>query len=234
MMARLRHLHARQTGFTLPELLAAMLVGLVVLMAAFMLLDHATSTSKEISDRQDTIQRGRRAMERMVTVLRSQVCLGESTEPIIAGDADSVTFYANLSSNPDTAQQRRLVYDPAAGSLTEYAWSGTGTYPDLKFPTKPTETRSLLDSVGRMIEDGKTQPIFRYYTYDPNGAPGALTELAAPLSSDNASRIVMVRIAFFAKPDDKAQEDRSASSLQSTVYVRLADPTRPAEGPRCL
>ena len=45
----------------------------------------------------------------MTRQLRSQVCLADDT-PILAGDDNSVTFYANLSSNPNSAQKRALRY----------------------------------------------------------------------------------------------------------------------------
>src|ERR1700741_1774098 len=112
MRSRLRQLHTDESGFTLPELLTAMIVGMVVLFGAFMLIDHATSMSNAIANRQGASQRGRAAMEHVTTSLRSQVCLGESTEPITAGNQNGVTFYANLSANPDSAQQRTLRYDP--------------------------------------------------------------------------------------------------------------------------
>jgi prepilin-type N-terminal cleavage/methylation domain-containing protein len=235
MIRRLRQLHADQSGFTLPELISAMVVGLIVLMAAFMLLDHATSVSNEISDRQDAVQRGRRAMETITRTLRSQVCLGETTEPITAGNDNGVTFYANLTTNTDTAQRRMIAYDPATGKITENIYDGTGTYPDLVFPTTPTSQRLLLESVGQMKEGAVTQPIFRFFTFKIGGAPGDLELLPVPLSSTDVSRVVMVKVAFFAKPINKAVvKNRDATSLQSDIYVRLADPTRPTEGPRCL
>jgi prepilin-type N-terminal cleavage/methylation domain-containing protein len=51
MRKRLRQLHAEQSGFTLPELLTSILIGMIVLMAAFMLLDRAVSGSAQIADR---------------------------------------------------------------------------------------------------------------------------------------------------------------------------------------
>src|SRR5262245_26341607 len=95
-MRDLRRRASDESGFTLIELLAGMMVGLIVLMAAFMLVDHATEASQAIANRQDAVQRGRIAMERVTRQLRSQVCLGEETEPITAGNANSVTFFADL------------------------------------------------------------------------------------------------------------------------------------------
>ena len=64
---RLRTLGPDQSGFTLTELLIAISIGLVLLFAAFTLLDRASSASQEIIDRQDAVQRGRQAMELIVS-----------------------------------------------------------------------------------------------------------------------------------------------------------------------
>jgi hypothetical protein len=89
--------------------------------------------------------------------------------------------------------------------------------------------------VAQMKEGAVTQPIFRFFTFRVGGAPGDLDQLPVPLSSTDVSRVVMVKVAFFAKPIGKAViRNRDSTSLQSDIYVRLADPTRPTEGPRCL
>ncbi len=174
-------------------------------------------------------------METITRTLRSQVCLGETTEPITAGNDNGVTFYANLTNNSDTAQRRTIAWDPATGKITESIYNGTGTYPDLVFPTAPSSQRLLLESVGQMKEGAVTQPIFRFFTFKIGGAPGDLEQLPVPLSSTDVSRVVVVKVAFFAKPLNRAVvRNRDATSLQSDIYVRLADPTRPTEGPRCL
>ena len=74
-----------QAGFALTELVVAMTVGLIVLMAAFLLLDRAHSASNEISDRQDAVQRGRQAMENLTRQIRSQVCLGTPSSRSASG-----------------------------------------------------------------------------------------------------------------------------------------------------
>jgi Tfp pilus assembly protein PilV len=234
MSSRLRRIHSDQSGFNLPELITATFIGMIVLMAAFLLLDRTVSVSSEVAGRQDAVQRGRQAMETMTRTLRSQVCLGEKTEPITAATDKSVSFYANLSTDPDSADLRVLTWDATAKTIVEGTYDGSGTYPDLTFPTTPTRSRRLLESVDQMVESGVTQPIFRYYTFKVGGAPGELQQLSTPLVTTDLPRVVMVKIAFFAKPAEKVTKAIDSTSLQSDVYVRIADPTRPTEGPRCL
>jgi prepilin-type N-terminal cleavage/methylation domain-containing protein len=234
-MTRLaRRLRGEESGFTLVELLTAMTIGLLLLFAALMLLDHSTALTKQITDRQDAVQRGRQAMELMVRDLRSQVCLGDETEPITVARDDRVTFYADLSDGTTDVQQRTIRYDAATKSLIEDIHIGTGIYPDLVYPAAPTRSRLLLANVEPVVDAGVPRPILRFYAFRDGGVPGDLEQLATPLIADDAIRTVMVKIAFVALPDGARPRSQDATMLESDVYVRLADPSTPTEGPRCI
>lgn len=234
MTALRRQLRSDESGFTLVELLAAMSIGLLVLMAAFMVLDRATSVSKEIADRQDAVQRGRQAMELIVRDLRSQVCLGDETEPITVANDDMVTFYADLSDGSTPVEQRTIRYDAATKTMVEDVHVGTGTYPDLVFGGPPTSSRVLVEAVEPVINGAQTVPVLRFYAFDVGGTPGDLLELPTPLVSDDAIRTVLVKVTFVVLPGGERPPDRRATTLESDVYVRLADPSTPTEGPRCI
>ena len=240
MRRRLRRLHSEESGFTLPELLTAIVIGMVVLMAAFMLLDRTVASTARVSDRQEAVQRGRLTMELITRQLRSEVCLADDT-PILAGDDNSVTFYANLSSNPNSAQKRALRYVAAEKRIYEDVYTGTGTYPALTFPASPTTSKELLRPVAQADEKvGSTmvpRPIFRYYRYTPGTTTGALQQVTAPLTATTAPTVVMINVAFAALPVKKverASDVKDGTTFASDVFVRLADPTKPTEGPACL
>jgi hypothetical protein len=110
-------------------------------------------------------------------------------------------------------------------------YTGVGAYPSLTFSGTPTESRVILSKAERV--DVAT-PFLRYYAYDPGGAPGALRELDTPLSAGDAPLVVMVKIAFVALPEREVPRDRDATTFYNDVYVRLANPTVPTQGPRCL
>jgi prepilin-type N-terminal cleavage/methylation domain-containing protein len=231
MRRRLRQLHADQSGFTLPELLTAMVLGLIVLLAAALLLDSSVSRSNEIADRQDAIQRGRQAMEIVARNLRSQVCLKDQ-RPIVIGENERVQFYADLSET-DAIKLRTIRYDATSKRLVEDVVAGVGTFPDLTFPGAAT-TRWVLDGVQPVTG----VPIFRYYGYPIGGAPGDDPVLmGTPLTLANRQRVVLIKVAFVALPTrtkalSTAAED--STTFETDVYVRLADPTKPTDGPRCL
>jgi prepilin-type N-terminal cleavage/methylation domain-containing protein len=241
MSSRLPSVRSDESGFTLVELLAAMVIGLIVLMAGFLLLDRATSASNEIADRQDAVQRGRLAMESITRQLRSQVCLGDETEPITYGDDDQIVFYTDLgagSLSGDSIEQRRLSYAEASGEariVQDIFGRIGGTYPDLTFSQLPTASEVLLYKAARLVDGGVDRPFLRYYGFvQEDGDPGELERLSTPLSADDASRTVMVRVGFAALPDRARPRDRDATGMETDVYVRLADPSKPLEGPRCL
>lgn len=223
---------------TLIELMIGLSIGLVVTFASFAVLERATTASHEIADRQEAVQRGRQAMELMTRQLRSQVCLGESAEPISYGDGTALTFYADLSDGSQNVTRRTLAFVPASGStpaqIREDVYVGSGTYPDLSFGSAPTTSKALLSGAKLIRAAGIDQPLFRYYAFQPGSPTGDLEELAAPLSAADASRTVMVRIGFVSMPERLRPRDIDSVTLESDVFVRLADPTRPLEGPRCL
>jgi len=81
-----------------------------------------------------------------------------------------------------------------------------------------------------------TLPIFRYYKYVAGTTTGALQQLATPLSAVDAPEVAVIRIAFAALPIHKVERStdiKDATTFESDVYVRLADPTNPTEGPAC-
>ncbi len=234
---RINRLRSDESGFTLIELLVSMTIALMVLMAAFVLLDRSTSISAQISNRQDALQRGRLAMEKIVRDLRSQVCLGDENEPITTAEDNKVTFYVDLSDGSEPVGQRTIRYEPGLdgkpGNLYEDVYEGTGEYPLLVFEGTP-ETRLLVSNVRPIMDGGVARPILRYYAFRNGGVPGDLELLPAPLVPNDAIRTVMVKVGFTVEPERKAPKNSEITTLESDVYVRLADPSRPLEGPRCV
>lgn len=238
MVVLRNRLQWNQSGMTLVELTIGMAIGLVVTFASLTVLSQAEKASNEIVDRQDAMQRGRLAMEDITRQLRSQVCLGTTAEPISYGDGTKITFYADLSDGSQNVAKRTLTYTApngaTPGKITEELFAGSGSYPNLTFPTTPTRTRVLLSGAKQVVSGSTNVPVFRYYAYQPGTPTGDLILLSTPLSAADASRTVKVTVAFVSMPLRSKPRDFDATTLQNEVYVRLADPTRPQEGPRCL
>jgi prepilin-type N-terminal cleavage/methylation domain-containing protein len=184
MIDRLR----REDGFTLPELLVTMSIGMIVALAGFALVDVTMRRSGEVSARIEAVQGGRGAMDTMTRELRSQVCLPQSTNPadprvsILEATKSSITMFVEMRDTSVNAaatatpvpgtiagpERRQLTFMPD-GRIVEKAWGPTalasGVY---TWTTEPTSTRELLVSVEpAKTDDGKAYiPYFQYFRYD--------------------------------------------------------------------
>ncbi len=225
IMSRLR----RNDGFTLPELLVGMAIGMIVLFAAFALLETVIKRTGETQARVEATQRGRQTLDVMTRELRSQSCVGASSPSMIEALPNRVTFVADLSTGvggiEKRLEKRTIAYDPAKRTLTEYVYKATGVMP-VAFVSTPTTRRQLHTNV---VPNG-TEPIFRYYAYAPptETTPAEATlELTAPTANYYLSRIARIAVTFVSKagvgPDSPA-----SMTLHDEVYLRSADPQNPA------
>ena len=63
-----------QGGFTLPELMVAMMISLMTLLGVFAVLDTSIRQSNAVAGRVNATQRARITMDTITRQLRSQVC----------------------------------------------------------------------------------------------------------------------------------------------------------------
>jgi prepilin-type N-terminal cleavage/methylation domain-containing protein len=241
-MSRLRN----QDGMTLPELLVAMVIGMIVSLAAFSLIETTMRRTADTSSRVDTTQRGRVAMDFVTRELRSQVCV-QATAPVMTDDRaiyaatpTSVTFFSDLSDesfragNTIKAPELRSI-SLETGKLIERRWAGvaTGTaaqptYSYAGYPLTPTATRVLIDdaSTSEVTTTGAAPLVFRYFVYDTTVAPPKLVELdtRAGVTVPQATLIAQIDIAFRANRARGKAADRGASVFEDSVFTRIADP----------
>ncbi|MDX6649453.1 MAG: hypothetical protein QOJ97_1404 [Solirubrobacteraceae bacterium] len=218
-----------QDGMTIVELLVGMIIGVILLLAAFAILDRAYSANREAAERSEASQRGRLAMENVVRTLRSQVCIGASRASLTAGNANGLTLLVDLSGGSSPPERRSITYTPSTRSLDEAVYPGSGTFPNYTFPASPTTTRTLLINAGQ----ADTTPVFSYYAMDPTSGRGANVALPVPLSTADLSRTARIAVAFTARPE-RATVDANSTTLHDDVYVRSADPLNPTGGQSCL
>jgi prepilin-type N-terminal cleavage/methylation domain-containing protein len=144
MLARLR----QEEGFTLPEMLITIVIGMIITLAGFTLVEVVMQRSGEISARIEAVQNGRSAMDTITRQLRSQVCLlrpgGTVDDPrrsLVEAKPDSLTFYVDMrnTAKPDPnatptptpsgfqgPEKHTLVYDAAKRRILETAYKPTG------------------------------------------------------------------------------------------------------------
>lgn len=224
-----------ERGFSLTELLVAMVIGMIILLAAFMLLDRSFSASGQVADRSEALQRGRLAMDLITRQLRSQVCVG-NTVPIVSGTDTAITFYADMSDGSTPIKKRTLSYDTTTDTITESVVPGAGTYPALTF-TGAATSLPLLTKVDQILDGTPPttpRPIFRYYGYTVGGTSGALDPLSTPLSAASLSRVALIKVGFRSFAARTVMNDKDSAVLEDDVYVRVTTATDFQNGPRCI
>jgi|tagenome__1003787_1003787.scaffolds.fasta_scaffold20788029_2 prepilin-type N-terminal cleavage/methylation domain-containing protein len=239
----------QEDGFSLPELLVAISIAMIVSLAAFALLEFTLKRTGEVDQRVDATQRGRLYMDTITRQLRSQVCLSPiisamATRPGDITNDNTATFYADFTdgSNPDvkpTADLHKLAYDPITRTMTDTTYTSSwnkAVDPWVPVvPAAPTRTRVIATDI---VPDGAT-PIFSYYTYDGGSPPKPNIRLwpigAGGIALADLARVARIDVTFRSLP---VKADPNASNpiyvkFEDEVYVRAADPNDDAPTPTC-
>jgi prepilin-type N-terminal cleavage/methylation domain-containing protein len=190
MLTRLR----QEDGFTLPELLITLVIGLTVTMAGLTLVEVTMNRSGEISARIEAVQNGRSAMDTITRQLRSQVCLlrpgGTVDDPrrsLTAANGSSVTFYADMRNTENPA--------PGAPTPTPGGFSGPEKH-QLTFIAGPAKPGAPVDAppAGKIVETvwKPTGVVNGIYQYPATSTTRELitTVEQAPVSDDDGNPIL--------------------------------------------
>jgi prepilin-type N-terminal cleavage/methylation domain-containing protein len=235
-------------GFTLIEMLVTLLIGTIVMLGAFQLVDTAFPAAKRVDDRVDATQRGRVVMENMVRQLRASVCLqnGKDTfdnptfaTPYVSATGNQVTFYSDLTTSANVAartfvpEKRQLSY--SSGTITQTVWAGVGTQvPDITYDdAHPTSVRTLITGVQPI---GST-PIFTYYAYD---ATKTIQKLADPPPVADIPRIERIDLALRVLPTGGTNpgagvdmQDTANTRVGSDFTLNTSGQSNAQRGPQC-
>jgi type II secretory pathway component PulJ len=248
MLSRIsKLLKSDETGFTLVEVLVATVIGLMITLAAFTLLEFSTRDVSRITDRAHADQVGRVALENVMLQLHS-ACVAVGVNPVQAGsNANELIFISEVSSlnkvtnEPvsvlSTVQLHKLIY--TEGKLTEKSWTGkfnaTLTHESTRGPyefneaEKPAE-KVLLKGISPI---SKLHPIFQYFRYYKEGDAepkyGQLNPTAiTPASEAVAETVAKVTMGFVLTPEGVessfARGDR-AVTLEDSAILRLTPST---------
>jgi prepilin-type N-terminal cleavage/methylation domain-containing protein len=210
-----------ERGFTLVELLVAMVAGVVVSSALFGILDVTLRQTTRTFSRVDASQRGRITMERIEQELHS-ACYTNDAFPITAGTATSISFWSSYGSAATlTPIKHTISLDTSTGDLTDTTYTTSGTAP-LWVAGTPTTTNTLLTDVA---QSGST-PVFTYYELRSTGS----TAVSAPLTSASARTVSEVRITFVVSPQGGSgiRSDLTPNTLTNTVILRLTPIPNPS------
>lgn len=185
-----------EAGFSLVELLAALLVGMIVFMAAFGLLDVVQKSRARTSDRVAAVGPGRLAMEQITRVVRSQLCVSAAQPALLEATPTKLTIIGSLSGDPTyvgaspTATAGDLRYEqrtiefvpitpqPAEGARWRvverlYPYVSTGVNSEgvrvMTFAAAPSRTRTIADRVAAPSRSEANGRFFRYWRFTNTG-----------------------------------------------------------------
>jgi Tfp pilus assembly protein PilW len=213
-----------ERGFTLVEMLVAMLAGIIVLSAILGVLEISVRLSARAVDRVDATQRGRTGMEQIVQLLHSS-CVASSVTPVYgASDGSNLVFVSQFGSAVTLIPNLHKITF-AGGNLTDNVYAYTGTagaappWPTTSFASTPTSSRVLITNVS-----AGANPVFRYFKY-VNGTLSS-TALTTPLSTSDAAATTAVEITFSVSPSSGSTEARRIVNLDDMAVLRYV----PASG----
>jgi prepilin-type N-terminal cleavage/methylation domain-containing protein len=244
----LRRLRTEDDGFSLIELLTAMVIGGVVLAALMSVVQRAVSSTTQTSDRVEALQRGRQAMDRVTTLLNSQLCLVKKsdttttgTPPIIVGDVNQIAFYATLGTVDTVPTLYRLTYNPATKRLTEDRYAPNTQGPDPTYPGYPNAPNvSRVIGTNIVPDNNKSTGLFSYYQFITTEGPtlGRVDEvnpLTTPLNDAGKAAAVRVKVAFATQPTHTGGSaiDVRGTRLEGIGLVGSANPGEPTKGVNC-
>jgi prepilin-type N-terminal cleavage/methylation domain-containing protein len=249
-MTRSRRHLGDDAGFTLTEVLLALVIGSIIVTASFTLLDVVMRRAGEVDQRVDTAQRGRMLMDIMTRQLRSQICQTADVPPIkltTSGTAangsyqQTVTFYTDLTDGRanDAPQMRVLRYDESKRTITEETYFAKSKTP-ITYSVNPDRVRLIGQNVYREVRAGVPVPIWTFYGFttsvDPAvpATPTKVLPLAMAEFSADVKMVARVGINFDVMALTRSTPGRTATVFTDDVFVRAANPNDPAPIPTCV
>lgn len=239
-----------ERGFTLIELLVSMIIGLVVTLAAFAMLEFTTSDVSLTTERAHLTQTGRVALQNIMLQLHS-ACVSVNVHPIKSGSNENelklvsetspLNSYNEPTSSLSTVRLHKIIYSKIEETLTEKSWPSSGTPPTYAFNESETPTKRLLLKGVRQStnEKGETIPVFQYYRYYKEGDTIPKEDTTLPYGELNpvtvsttklkeeaqAEQIAKVAVSFTLAPEGKESvfaKGYRPVALEDSAVLRLA------------
>ena len=211
-----------ERGFTLPELLLSMVVGLAVLAGVLTLVQVTLNGSARVAGAVEANQRARPVLQRIIDELHS-ACVAPDTAPVLAGSTGSSLGFLHQTGSAVSPTPDKRLLTVSEGTMTESVYPATGGAPPTwTFAESPTSTQTLLTEVAAASTEGLAQvPFFQYFALEAGEL--STTPLATPLSAADATRAVLVKIAFATSAFSAPTPDSERSvSVSDSAVLRLS------------
>jgi prepilin-type N-terminal cleavage/methylation domain-containing protein len=214
-----------QRGFTLIEVLIAMITGLIVTGALFSVLEFSIHQTTRLSDITQANQLGRTTMTHIVDELHS-ACISAGFAPIQATSTEtSLVFVSGYSSEAEVPSVfgekggvRKDEIEFKEGKMWDTSYPATGSEGESKY-TWGTPTKTLIgENISQSVEpSGKKEaiPVFKYFAYATKSSTGtaeatstleeakSLTKGGEKIGTEGAKSAASVLISFNTATSDK-------------------------------
>lgn len=187
LQALARRVARTESGFTLVEMLVAVVVLAAVLAGAYQALANMQTASVGASERLINLDEARILMATLTKDIRTAARPDPTASPFLYADPTKIQFYANI--NTTTGPQLVTVYIDGTKRLVEETIAPQGTPPDYTYPTDTTVTRV----VGEWVANSGA--VFKFFRW--NGDLGALEEVTnggAPLTADQMKQVEAIEV----------------------------------------
>jgi type II secretory pathway pseudopilin PulG len=209
-------------GFTLVELLTATVIGTVILLVSFSMLDTTIRSFGSSEARTDVAQRGRLALDNVTQRLRSPVCIEPSTSAVLSATPTSISFWSDLTGSdfdPDDPADPndRVSPQPVVRELAVTNGVLTETI-------RAAPSGAVVQAPRELLSGVTGTPTFTYFALSPQvPLPRTATvALGSTVASADLARIARIRVAFTVNPRNP-QHQRVATDFTNDVYIRSID-----------
>ena len=219
-----------ERGFTLVELLVAMICASVVIAALVALFGITLSQSSRLTDRVLADRMGRNGMNTMLEELRSS-CTGFGSTAIQAPSTTPVSPLASLggsnlwflsaygnSTSGNAAVSAVTLHDvnwtavgtsgtgKQYGTLTDYSFAGSGESPNWKFASLSTANATTTSVLAKDVVPPTPSTLFHYYRYETLSTSEKFGELVEAGPSELSSTAANKKIAKVAISYEQAPQ----------------------------
>lgn len=239
LTARSSRLRRDERGFTLIEVMVAMVVGLVVIGALFAILEVSLKQTARLTDRVQSQQLGSGAMAKIIDPMRSG-CISREATPVMEGSTPSKLIFTTAFSESTTPEPKEVFKETVEYSghkLTSTTQpASSGSWPNYTFSGSSTKA-VIAENV--YMPSGREGP-FRYFKYTTEDAKAASTSSTASisaleaftttgaLSEKEAEKVASVEVAFEALPSDSDTRLNRASQFSDQVTFAFSSPNSEA------
>jgi prepilin-type N-terminal cleavage/methylation domain-containing protein len=229
MLDPIRHGLARRIrdarGYTLIELLVAMVAGIAVTGALFSILEVSLRQTSRLTDKVQTDQLGRTTVTNIVDELHSS-CLSYGFAPIQGKSSESeLRFITGYSKEPviASATEHRIKWESSTETLTDYSYPTGGSWPAFTASTASSPTSKHVASNIRqtVLANGEKVPIFQYYEY----ATAATSNSETPLGAISTKGLLKS-----STEELKSEKEGGSPKSASAASVQITFTQAPSDG----